>query len=256
MSWFDLRCYNVPSHFWKQCCDYFSQDIIFKNELDDLIPKKSSEIDTSKLTDKDKFLCTIWGLIYNLPFNDYSRIPRILLNNKCFVLLYLRHDARGIKYVSELLRLDKEVVLAAVENNPEALADVEPVWKQNREVVLTAIRKKGTTIGFADNMFRRDRELGLIACKQNADAYRVLDAALKMDRQIICQALRTNVRIIKCFDESICSDYNIMLEAGRQGAKQHMLIWYYVAASLKRNPTFVSKISQYYYDSIFESESI
>lgn len=247
LDWYTLRYYDkVPSYFWKQICDYFCQDEIFRSTF-----KRLLSINNNKLTDRLAFLNLIYVFIINC--SDITEVPLILLKSKYFILSYIRHlknkrniiaTIRYIIAVIPTLQLDKDVVLTAVETEPSTLKYLDPLWKLNREVVLKAIEQDGTIIEFADPILKADKELGLIACKQNG--YQFLDNSLKSDPDIIYEALKANVDVVSHFDDEIKNNSDIMLEAGRQAAKQSKIIWVHLGLSLMENPMFVSKFLQCY----------
>merc|ERR1719199_2006950 len=65
---------------------------------------------------------------------------------------------------------DKEIVLAALEQNPKALQVTSLL--DDREVVLAAVRRDGMMLEFADESLRRDHEIVCTAIRSNPRARR------------------------------------------------------------------------------------
>ena len=70
----------------------------------------------------------------------------------------IAHDARKLENMSEELRADREVVLAAVSQNSEALECAAEELRADREVVLAAVSQNGEALGDAAEELRADSD--------------------------------------------------------------------------------------------------
>lgn len=62
---------------------------------------------------------------------------------------------------------DKEVVMAAVKNNGQALEFASPFMQEDKEVVLAAVRNDGSAIQFASASLQKDKDVLLASVKNN-----------------------------------------------------------------------------------------
>lgn len=227
MTWNDLRYWrNVPASFWNRMYETFEQDEEFKVKMTDYWSgvRVNTGANLGLLTTRDKLL----GYLCNLSMSttrDHSNIPRILWNDKAFILLLLRCRTDALPYVSKLLQTDRDIVIAAVKQDVNITQYTEFEWKTNPD-------------------------LALIIIKHVPAAYACLDIDLKTNTAFIYKSLQINAEVAYFFNWSIQNNTNIMLYAGQQAAKQRKLIWSSVGRLLKNDPTFVTKYVRMY-NSIF-----
>ena len=62
---------------------------------------------------------------------------------------------------------DKEVVMAAVKNNGQALEFASPSLQEDKEVVMAAVRNDGSAIQFASALLQKDKDVLLASVKNN-----------------------------------------------------------------------------------------
>ena len=72
-------------------------------------------------------------------------------------------DNKEIVLVAQKLRADKEIALAAVNNNGFALESAIEELRADKEVVLAAVRENGYALRFAAKELRADKE-GSFSC--------------------------------------------------------------------------------------------
>lgn len=104
---------------------------------------------------------------------DFNKVD---WNNKEDVLEAIKNDGEALKYASEELRGDKEVVLTALETNKDdfgikyTLKYASEELRGDREVVLAAINGDGRALKYASKELRQDRELVLTAMSKYGNA--------------------------------------------------------------------------------------
>ena len=135
----------------------------------------------------------------NAPAESVHRIlmelPSKLQMNKDVVLAAVsrKGNARALAYAWPALQKDKEVVLAAVAQNPRSLQFASPALRADREVVLAAVSSSPLLVDlaalwFASPPLRADREVVLAAVSQNGDALQYAAEELKMDQEMVLAA--------------------------------------------------------------------
>jgi hypothetical protein len=99
---------------------------------------------------------------------------------------FLNNDISFIfKYASDSIKNDREVVLAAIKYNRNALCFASDEMKNDREVVITAVKRCGFVIRHASKNLRADKEIVLAAMKEDRIAFEYADEALKTDKDIL-----------------------------------------------------------------------
>ena len=80
-----------------------------------------------------------------------------------------------ISLSDEKLKVDKEVILAAVKQNGYALQYADEKLKANKEVILAAVKQDGNTLQYADKKLKTNKEVVLAAVKQSGGALQYAD---------------------------------------------------------------------------------
>ena len=111
------------------------------------------------------------------------------------VLAAVQQDSKALQYAAEELKKDREFVLAAVQQNGYwALQYAAEELKKDREVVLAAVQAavqknycgdSDPALQFAAEELKKDREVVLAAVKQNGVALLFADEELKNDQELL-----------------------------------------------------------------------
>ena len=104
----------------------------------------------------------------------------VFYTTKEHALAAVTKEGYRLKYASEELRADKEVVLAAVKEYGDALEHAVPEVL-DKEVVLTAVKEYGGALEHASLEMCADKEVVLAAVKQYGDALQYASEELKND---------------------------------------------------------------------------
>lgn len=138
-----------------------------------------------------------WHIIMAAVLNDPLALKlaaRVLHNNpqsveaKRVALAAVTRDARALHYAPEWLRMDLQVVVAAVRQNSLALQLVSPrFWNneefatpaQERDLVRIAIRDNGLTLFWAPEWLRNDVDTVVEAMRENPEALEFASPAVQ-----------------------------------------------------------------------------
>jgi len=112
---------------------------------------------------------------------DFCRsMGRRLFCDREFVLaLAAKHGPRALQYADERLKGDREVVLAAINQNGSTLEYANPKFKRDRDVVLAAVRRCGSALKYADPSLKCDKEVVKAAVAQSSWALTYADESLR-----------------------------------------------------------------------------
>lgn len=144
-------------------------DFLDKNSRRELV-RVRSESDT----DSDSFLAKVRGV---------RRIDKDSL-----VEIKVCCDGLSLRFGSETLRKDQNVVLSAVSENGMALRCAGVSLRKDQNVVLRAVGENGMALQFVDVSLKQDRAIVMVAVLQNGNALVFADDSLKADEQIVVAA--------------------------------------------------------------------
>ena len=95
----------------------------------------------------------------------------------------------ALKYATEELKGDGEIVMAAVSQNGRALAYATEEWKGDRNVVMRAVSRDGFALQHAAEWLKGDREIVMAAVSEDGLAFYFATKELKDDQEILQHAL-------------------------------------------------------------------
>lgn len=129
----------------------------------------------------------------------------------------VRKDGEVLRLMSTAFQKDKEIVYAAVKQNPYAgLNYAHTIFKKDRELILMAIKQNGSTLCMADESLRKDKELALIALdakKHSRETFSCFDKSLKCRRDFVLISIKKHPLILRILDNRFKKDKEIVLEA-------------------------------------------
>eukprot|EP01064_Diplonema_japonicum_P023667 TRINITY_DN3407_c0_g1_i3.p1 TRINITY_DN3407_c0_g1~~TRINITY_DN3407_c0_g1_i3.p1 ORF type:complete len:779 (+),score=244.32 TRINITY_DN3407_c0_g1_i3:60-2339(+) len=149
-----------------------------------------------------------------------------ICDNKDLVLIQIERwnelftDARqmgalknlALSFVSDRLKNDKEVVLAAVVLNPENLQHASPAMRNDKEVVLKALIAKPLKLSSKD--LRNDREVVLAAVRKSGTCLQFASVALRNDVEVVGTALRNTVEALPHASSELMGDKRLVSRFG------------------------------------------
>jgi hypothetical protein len=120
-----------------------------------------------------------------------------------------------LKYLFRDLARDKDVVLAAVRNNGNALQYVPEVLRRDKDVALEAVASLGLAFVYVPEVLRRDKDVVLAAINTCTDALKIMPDCMKDDKIVALAALNKDGSLIKYISERLRGDKDIVLTAVR-----------------------------------------
>ncbi|HJJ07437.1 MAG: DUF4116 domain-containing protein [Clostridia bacterium] len=107
-----------------------------------------------------------------------------ILNNKDIILDIIKHNVNIIKYISSDM-IDKDIMLAAVANTPNALMFANDSFLDDEDIILEAIKKEAKSLLFASDNLKAKKSFLLKVVKINKDCYKYLDKKFKDDEDFL-----------------------------------------------------------------------
>ena len=141
-----------------------------------------------------------------------------LRSNKEVVLAAVQQNERAFLYASENLKLDKEFILEAVKLNGAALSYIADNYKGDKEIVLAAVKQNGMVLNYATDKLKNDKEVVLTAINKRGDALYYASDKLKDDKEIVLAAVKSNSLSLDDASKRLKDDKEIVLAAVMYGA--------------------------------------
>eukprot|EP01051_Picozoa_sp_SAG22_P004045 SAG22_NODE_208_length_15237_cov_22.602774_6_plen_1481_part_00 len=138
------------------------------------------------------------------------------------VLAAVAQDGNALEHAAEGMRADREVVLAAVAQlaavakGGNALEDAAEFLKADREVVLAAVAQSGNALEDAAEFLKADREVVLVAVAQSGKALAYAAEFLKADREVVLAAVAQSGEALAYAAEGMRADREVVLAAVAQ----------------------------------------
>ena len=141
-----------------------------------------------------------------------------ILNNKNFAKTIISNcKVFSLKYFSEEIRSNKEIVLIAVSKNGNELKHTQDELKKDREVVLTAIKTPqvdlfaNEAIKYADKSFLSDFEIARVAAAFSGNSLQYFADEIRQDKDIVSIAVNNSPGALEFADKSLLSDKDFIL---------------------------------------------
>ena len=149
--------------------------------------------------------------------------PDVVRIDKEAVLAAVTKSGWNLKFASKGLKADKDVVLTAVRHRGWTLAFAAPALKGDKEVVLAAVRTDGYALRWADPKFRADREVVLEAVQMagaaTGDGLEFASPALRADKEIVLASVRNSGLSLEWASQELQDDKEVVLIAVQENGR-------------------------------------
>jgi hypothetical protein len=154
------------------------------------------------LTDSDSYCFS--GELFSFETNNYNCV---LLNILC--------DGMLLRFASEELRDNQEIVIAAVKQNPMAIKFASDRVKLDETIINTALMQNGDTLKFLSESLQNNInliKLSLYNCSE--EHLKFIAKHIKSNRELTLQSLEFNTSLLKYIDDiDIINDEDIVFTA-------------------------------------------
>lgn len=133
-------------------------------------------------------------------------------------------DGLLLEYISDDLKADIDVVMAALESNPMALEFADDNFKDDDDIVKNVISRCGKAIQFASQRIKKIKEFALLSVKNDGLALKYIPDFMT-DKDAVLEAIKQNGNAIKYADNSFYSDKEIMLIIANKKESVHQLMF-------------------------------
>jgi hypothetical protein len=118
-----------------------------------------------------------------------------------------------LEYVSEKFRDDKQIVITAIEKMGDYTHQIKYAsdrLKNDREVALSAISKCGSDLEYVSSYLKNDREVVLAAVNKDGKALEFASDELKNDREVVKTAIKENIIALNFASMNLQEDHSIL----------------------------------------------
>eukprot|EP00971_Amphidinium_carterae_P228289 4528215-Amphidinium_carterae.1 len=126
-----------------------------------------------------------------------------------------KQEGMVLDFAAKECKADREIVLAAVQQNGHALADAADECKEDREIVLAAVQQIGYALAYAADEYKADREIVMAAVQRTGDALYFAAKECKADRELAVAAVEAQPLAIEHVSGELLLDSTFASEAKR-----------------------------------------
>lgn len=152
-------------------------------------------------------------LLTHFPGEYLSEASPELQNDKEIVLAAVNNDETAFEFASENLQADPQIVLAAVQNEGYVLELVNENFRADHNIVLSAVSNNGHALQFASNNLRADRDIVLSAVSNNGSALQFASENLRSDRKIVLAAVSNSGTALRYTNANLRADRHVVRAA-------------------------------------------
>lgn len=166
-------------------------------------------------------------------------LPLNLKLNKKIVRIAVQQDGLVLKFAKNFSN-DIEVVLDAVENNPEAITFASNEMQLNRLVALKAIKNSGFYLNYLNRSFVNDEDIVFKAVSSYGDSLKYASPILKINKKIVLAAVGNCGTALKYAAPSLKEDKEVV----RVAINNDFAAIKYVGRNLKKNIDFIIEMAK------------
>eukprot|EP01061_Rhynchopus_euleeides_P023739 TRINITY_DN384_c0_g1_i2.p1 TRINITY_DN384_c0_g1~~TRINITY_DN384_c0_g1_i2.p1 ORF type:complete len:267 (+),score=46.72 TRINITY_DN384_c0_g1_i2:81-881(+) len=129
---------------------------------------------------------------------------------------------KSVRYHGQLrsahitVRADRDIALAAVQQNGYTLEYVSSSLKDDREICRAAVQQSAYSLQYVDGSLQTDHELNLAAVQQNGCALKYVPCSLKADRELNLIAVQQHAAALRYVYPTLKADCEAHLLAMRE----------------------------------------
>ncbi|WP_257275204.1 MULTISPECIES: DUF4116 domain-containing protein, partial [unclassified Endozoicomonas] len=141
----------------------------------------------------------------------------------------------GLKYASQQIRNDRDLVLTTIAEAPDNLEYVSEELKGDRHVVMTAITRDGYQLLYAAPKFQDDDVVVKTAISKTPSALKYASERLRGDKNIVQIAVARDIRNLDYASEEVLNDREYLLNLIEHNSHAFM----YAATELQHDNAFI-----------------
>ncbi len=179
-----------------------------------------------------------------------NKVHPDLLNDKDILMAAVATYPDALRYASDLLKSDRELVLAAVTSlyadtsthRGQVITYADKSLQSDREIIISAVSAFGNTLHYIAPSFKKDKAIIKAAILHNPWAALPLDPTLQNDKDLAFLAIQKDRDIIHAFSPVVRKNQQLIASVFPEykGKNYHQ----FVLAQLKTNPHIYTQLSK------------
>ena len=113
-------------------------------------------------------------------------------NNREVVMAAVQQNGFALEYASAEMQNDREIVMAAVQQTVYALYYASDKMKNNRDVVMAAVEQDPFALQYASHEMRNNRDVVMAAVQQSSLVLAYASAEMRNNREVVIAAVQKN----------------------------------------------------------------
>jgi len=220
---------NESSFFYGEISDELKKD----TDIARTLIKKNGSDGFDKIDHSFKVNKEILLLAYeqdNSGWNSYASkenyVPEEFINDVEIVSAAVK-AGWSLDKVTDDLKNDKSVLMAAVQNNPRTFEKLTDEQRNDEEILLAAMESKNggsfyTPFQFASDELKSNKKLILKVLSYSGNSLQYVQDSLKKDKEIVLEAAKQDGYSLQYADESFRQDREVVMFAARDGASNYI----------------------------------
>ena len=155
--------------------------------------------------DNDKDLALIALEIHGLCVLDNLKKNNLLKKDKDFINKFICKYT--LRYADETLKKDKNFVISLIKEHPDRISKILPYvsdeLKQDEDIALAAVTYSYEGLNYVDNKFRSNDKIVLAALARNGENINLLSPEYRNREEFILVALRTYPKLYEMVNDNI-----------------------------------------------------
>lgn len=142
-----------------------------------------------------------------------------LRNDRDIVMAAISQNGYAVRYASDNLRNDKEIIETAIKNSKYAFQYASVELRADKDIVTHAIQKDGAALQYASNELCADRDIVMAAVNDKSYTLQYASPELRADTEVVLAAVTNNGAALQYANIELRSNKEIVLAAGTAGAE-------------------------------------
>ena len=165
----------------------------------------------SRRSDRDADLESKFEALLTVQQNGWAldELPAVLKADREVVLAAIEQDPSSIEFAAEELKGDLDIMLTVIASDPWQLEHASIEMRDNKDLIMKAVSINGNVLCYASSRLRGDKECLLRAVRRNGQSIEYASSELKDDVEVISSAARQDIWSLTIVADVLRNNSNI-----------------------------------------------
>ena len=160
-------------------------------------------------------------------------------NDKEIVMAAVKENGEALQYASEELQADKKIIMYALKKDGRALLFASKLLKADKEVVMEAVKQDGRSLDYASKKLRSDKEVVMEAVKQQGSSFEYASKELQADKDVVIATIKSGYPDVLSYHSEITKKLRADKEVMMAAVKKNGEVLYRAHPKLKSDEELV-----------------